>query len=184
MAQLNVDMTGMKPAEDRSPLPPGTYLVIIESSDVKATKDERGEYCAFVAQVVEGPNTGRKIFGNINTKNPNPQAEEIGKRLLLSLAKACGKAREVDPGKWEITVQNTAELHGIPHYWRTAETVDKKVSPPLRQVQLQNCYSVEEFEAKQKDKPAPAANGATAAAPANGDAAPGGRKATWRNSKS
>jgi len=40
---------------------------------------------------VTGPtHEGRVVFTNLNIKNPNPKAEEIGRQQLDSLIRACG----------------------------------------------------------------------------------------------
>ncbi len=85
-------------------LPPGDYKVIVTESSIKATKAGTGEYVAVKVQVVDGDKKGRTVFANLNFKNPNPTAEQIGRRELADLTKAVGL----------VTLSDTAQLHNKP----------------------------------------------------------------------
>lgn len=105
MAQLletfNVDAL---PTSDRNfePLPAGWYTAVINGAEIKNTKAGTGQYIA-VRYDITGPyHQGRVIFSNLNIKNPNPKAEEIGRQQLGELMRAIGLA----------TVQDTDQLIG------------------------------------------------------------------------
>lgn len=87
-----------------APLPVGDYVVIVASSNVKATKDGKGRYVAMEYQVVEGEYSGRKVWDNLNLWNPSEQAMAIAKASLANLQQACRLPR----------ISDTSELHGIP----------------------------------------------------------------------
>ena len=95
------------PESDRQsfdPIPEGWYAVIITASDLKTTKDGTGEYIKLEHSVVGPTHKGRRIFGNLNIKNRNPQTVQIAKKQLAQLCTACGKGE----------IRRTEELHGIP----------------------------------------------------------------------
>jgi len=71
-------------------LPAGWYSACVKNVEVKATKSGTGQYFA-VRYDIEGPtHQGRVIFGNLNVKNANPKAEEIGRKQLRELMAAAG----------------------------------------------------------------------------------------------
>jgi hypothetical protein len=89
---------------DRSPLPAGSYIVAMKTSDYKETKSKNGHYLSVMFVVIEGPHKGRTLFTNLNLDNPNPVAVEIAYKELNSICEACGMAG----------VEDSAELYGIP----------------------------------------------------------------------
>jgi len=78
---------------DYSPVKPGWYVGRIVSSELKDTKAGTGQYIK-ARFVIDG---GRGIFNNFNIKNPNTQAEEIGKQQLGQWMAACGAGRLKGP---------------------------------------------------------------------------------------
>jgi hypothetical protein len=105
MAQLNETFSvDALPVSDRNfePLPAGWYTAVVNGAEIKNTKAGTGQYIA-VRYDITGPNhQGRVVFGNLNIKNPNPKAEEIGRQQLGELMRAIGLA----------TVQDTDQLIG------------------------------------------------------------------------
>jgi len=91
-----------EPKEDFEPLPAGEYPVSIDEAELKTTKAGTGRYVRLALTVIGEQYAGRKIFANINIKNPNQQAEEIGQRDLAAIAIA------VDL----MAVQDTTDLLG------------------------------------------------------------------------
>jgi hypothetical protein len=83
------------PKSDRNfdPLPPGWYSVRITESTVKDTNAGTGNYLKLRYDVVADPGAGRVIFGNLNLRNPNPEAERIGAQQMGELLRAVGMAR-------------------------------------------------------------------------------------------
>lgn len=78
------------------PLPEGWYNVSIAGAEVKNTKAGTGQYIA-VKYTVTGPShEGRIVFGNLNIKNPNPDAEKIGRQQLGDLMRSVGLAKIKD----------------------------------------------------------------------------------------
>lgn len=72
------------------PLPDGWYDVRIAGAEVRETKAGTGKYIA-VRYDVQGPtHAGRVVFGNLNVRNPNPKAEEIGRQQMGDLMRAVG----------------------------------------------------------------------------------------------
>ncbi len=93
-----------EPTNDFEPLPAGLYMVEIDNAEVKTTKAGTGRYLKLEMSIIGQDYMGRKIFANINLKNPNKQAEEIGLRDLAALGLAIGVT----------TIKDTTDLLGKP----------------------------------------------------------------------
>lgn len=78
------------------PLPPGWYTASISGAEIKQTKAGTGEYIAVKYSVTGPTHQGRIVFANLNIKNPNPKAEEIGRQQLGEVMRAIGLARVDD----------------------------------------------------------------------------------------
>lgn len=85
-----------KGATEFSPLPAGWYSATISGAEVKETKAGTGEYIAIKYSIIGPTHQGRVIFGNLNIKNANPKAEEIGRQQLGDIMRAIGLARVTD----------------------------------------------------------------------------------------
>jgi hypothetical protein len=72
------------------PLPAGWYQVNIKGAELKDTKAGTGQYIAVQYDVTGPTHQGRVVFGNINIRNPNPKAEEIGHQQLGELMRSIG----------------------------------------------------------------------------------------------
>lgn len=86
------------------PLPEGNYLMIVESSELKATKAGTGSGINLKLQVIDGENKGRTMFWWLNYNNPNETAQRIGRSELAALCRAVNILQPKD----------TMELHNIP----------------------------------------------------------------------
>ena len=119
MALLNMqfDQTEIVEAQkdDFAPIPAGTYTAEINRSEIKDTKRGDGNYLSLGLKILEGEYAGRVIFQNINLRNPNQIAMQIGRKQMAQLFHACGK----------LGVQDSSELHGIPMQIKVAISVDK-----------------------------------------------------------
>lgn len=78
------------------PVPAGWYNVKIHSAELKNTKAGTGQYIAVRYDILGPTHQGRVVFGNLNIKNPNPKAEEIGRQQLGDLMRSIGLARVND----------------------------------------------------------------------------------------
>lgn len=72
------------------PLPEGWYQSTIMDAQVKMTKSGTGSYIAVRYQINGPTHVGRQLFGNINIRNANPTAENIGHQQLGQLLAAIG----------------------------------------------------------------------------------------------
>jgi hypothetical protein len=81
---------------DYAPLPAGWYTVRITEADIKETKAGTGNYIKVRYDVLDGTHAGRVVFGNLNLRNPNPKAEEIGRQQLSRLMLAMGLTQVTD----------------------------------------------------------------------------------------
>jgi len=78
------------------PLPEGWYNVSIAYAEIKDTKTAGGQYIK-IEYVVTGPShQGRKVWGNLNIKNANPNAEKIGRQQLGEVMRSIGLVKVTD----------------------------------------------------------------------------------------
>lgn len=92
------------------PIPAGEYKAIIVASEVKTTSAGDGEYLKLELQIVEGKFENRKLWDNLNLKNPNDLAVKIARGTLTSICKAIGKSH----------VEESEELHNKPLFIKVA----------------------------------------------------------------
>jgi hypothetical protein len=78
------------------PLPAGWYTATITKSDLTDTKAGNGQYIKLRYDITGPTHQGRVVFGNLNIKNPNPKAEEIGRQQLGDIMRAIGLAKVTD----------------------------------------------------------------------------------------
>lgn len=75
---------------DFEPIPAGWYTAKVADADLRDTKSGNGQLIA-VRYDITGPSyEGRVVWNNINIKNANPKAEEIGRQQLGDLMRAIG----------------------------------------------------------------------------------------------
>jgi hypothetical protein len=106
----DVNMEGVKPMSEIQDLGVGQYLVRIEDTDKKETKDkysENGEklppnhYLQIALKVYGGPDEGRVEFVRLNLWNSNPTAVNMAKSELKSIQDAIG-----------VVTANSDHMHG------------------------------------------------------------------------
>lgn len=78
------------------PLPAGWYTCTISQAELKATKAGNGQYIKLRYDITGPSHQGRVVFGNLNIKNANPKAEEIGRQQLGEIMRAIGLAKVTD----------------------------------------------------------------------------------------
>jgi hypothetical protein len=78
------------------PLPTGWYTGTISQAELKATKAGNGQYIKLRYDITGPTHQGRVVFGNLNIKNANPKAEEIGRQQLGDIMRAIGLAKVTD----------------------------------------------------------------------------------------
>ena len=105
--QFSFDATGIDTSDDRGfePLPQGKYNAMVIESTIKDTKAGTGQYLELVCQVLDGKHVNRKVWHRLNIVNPNPVAENIGRKDLAILLSNLGL-----PPKFG----DTNEMHGKP----------------------------------------------------------------------
>lgn len=150
MAQLTgFDASQVPEQMEFSALPEGQYVVIATASEMKPTKDGRGQYLQFVFEVLDGPQKGRKVWARLNLTNQNQTAVDIAQRELGAICRAVGVIKPND----------SAELHNKPLLITVVVEVDDR---------KREGNTIKKYEAiNAGGAPAPAA-------PAGGSAAPWG----------
>lgn len=78
------------------PLPAGWYTATITQAELKTTSAGNGQYIKCRYDITGPSHQGRVVFGNLNIKNPNVKAEEIGRQQLGDIMRAIGLAKVVD----------------------------------------------------------------------------------------
>ena len=129
--------------------PAGKYLAQIVASEMRPTKDGRGQYLFLELDILEGPFAGRKLFDRLNLVNDNPDTVNIATRTLSSICRATG----------QMQVKDSEQLHLIPLI------ADVRVRPPKGQYGESNSIR---YLPRNAAAPTPAARapGAYASAPA------------------
>ena len=97
--------------------PAGKYLVQIIASEMRPTKDGRGQYLYLELDILDGQFAGCKLFDRLNLVNDNPDTVDIAKRALSSICRATG----------QMQVKDSEQLHLIPMI------ADVRVRPPKGQ---------------------------------------------------
>jgi len=98
MASLGnvINRDDLPKADNFDPIPDGWYTATVNSAELKDTKDKTGKYIA-VGYGITGPaHSGRVVFGNLNIKNRNAEAERIGMQQLGQVMGAIGLVKVQD----------------------------------------------------------------------------------------
>lgn len=106
MPTFQFDATEFAPTQSKSfePLERGMYTGMVIDSTIKQTKAGTGEYIELVIQVVDGPQSGRRLWERLNVSNPNKTAEDIARSQLALLCQAVGVQK----------LTATEQLHDVP----------------------------------------------------------------------
>lgn len=81
---------------DRGLLPEGWYTARITKAELLDTRSGAGQYILVHFYVLGPSHQGRVVYGRITVRHQNAQAEEIGRRQLGELIRACGLKRISD----------------------------------------------------------------------------------------
>jgi len=92
------------PNAPMTPLPAGTYLVILTDSERKKNKAGTGEYLELKFAVQDGQHKGRKVVDRLNLWHPNETAQKIAAGDMSALCRAVGV----------MTPNDSTDLHNIP----------------------------------------------------------------------
>lgn len=152
------------PKSDRNfdPLPAGWYRATITGAELKDTKNSTkaapANYIKTEYTIVGPTHQGRKVFGNFNMKNPNPEAERIGRQQLGECQRAIGLPR----------IEDTDQLIG--------KTCDIKLSVKPAQGDYDASNDVKAWKAPEGGSlPGPTPS----TTPNKGNAGSGGSKPPW-----
>jgi len=83
-------------SRDFTPIPAGWYTASIAGAEAKDTKAGTGKYIAVRFDITGPKHQGRVVWCNLNTRNPNPKAEEIGRQQLGTIMRAIGLGKLED----------------------------------------------------------------------------------------
>jgi len=85
-------------------IPAGAYECMVQSVEMKQTKDKTGSYLKVTLVVTDGDYKGRLLFDNLNVRNKSEQAQKIGREALNGLLAAAEIPGERD---MSVLVQRT-----------------------------------------------------------------------------
>lgn len=144
MTVLNFDASKVAPAQALEPLPTDWYAGQIVESEMRPTRDNKGQYLNLGFQVMQGPYAGRRVYARLNVQNNNAQAVDIAHKELSAICHAVGV----------IQCADSQQLHGKPIEFRVM------VNPPSDGYDASN--EIKGYRAYGSGK-SPAGNGAGAA---------------------
>jgi len=102
------DLTGVNYNEYEEtsfePIPAGSYLCAMTSSEMKTTKKGDGQFLKCEFQVLEGEFQNRKLWAYLNIVNPSEVAQNIGRSQMNAICKAVNV----------LAPSDSCELHDIP----------------------------------------------------------------------
>lgn len=104
MSYIGFNAQGVDTRDEFSPLPAGSYNVIITDTEVRQTKNGSGTYLSLKMEIQSGEFHGRKLFHNITLSNQNLTAVSIGQKHLAQICHAIGI----------MQVNDSSELHYKP----------------------------------------------------------------------
>lgn len=137
-------------------LPIGKHVVVIESSEVKATQDNTGGYIQLNLKITEGPQAGLTGAYRLNLYHAKDVVKEIAQKQFTAVCYVCGVFTPIN---------QTEPIHNIPFM---VEVGPQKNKPEYTEVK--KVFDVGGNE--------PGKGGQAAAAPAPA-AAPGAPAAAW-----
>lgn len=80
----------VEPRAAMVPLPAGDYIGMIVNTEEKATSAGTGMFLSLTLEVCDGEHTGRKLFENLNLRNPSEDAVKIARSTLSAICRAVG----------------------------------------------------------------------------------------------
>lgn len=94
------DPSTVEETSANSPLPDGSYRVIVDNVELKPTKAGTGEMIVVTYKVLAGQHKGRLVWSHFNYKNKSEKAQNIGraqlKRFLASVGVTTALETEAD----------------------------------------------------------------------------------------
>lgn len=94
--EFSVDQLPQGDNGNFEPLPAGWYTATITGAELRETKAGTGNYIAVRYDITGPTHQGRVVWQNLNIRNPNPKAEEIGHQQLGDLMRATGVGKITD----------------------------------------------------------------------------------------
>ena len=104
MSMLNFNAADHSPSTANEPVPDGWYKVVIDESEMKATKTGGGQYLQIRFNIIEGQFANRKVFTRLNLINSNETAVSIAQSDLSAICHAVKV----------MQINDSVQLHNIP----------------------------------------------------------------------
>lgn len=98
------DANQFDPTQGVGSLPIGRHPVIVETSEVKANKNNDGGYLQLNLRIIDGPQQGTQGAYRLNLYHNNQQTVEIAHRQLSAICHVVGV----------FNVQDSSQLHNLP----------------------------------------------------------------------
>tara|TARA_R110002020_G_scaffold438254_1_gene648693 strand:- start:1451 stop:1942 length:492 start_codon:yes stop_codon:yes gene_type:complete len=141
------DINDIPEAEKREfePVPAGWYTATIANAELRDTKAGTGKYISVRFDITGPEHQGRVVFTNLNTSNPNPKAEEIGRQQLGEVMRSVGLQKLEDTDQLlggnlsiKVTVRNDPnygpgnEVRGFKAIEGSLPPVSAPAAPPAK----------------------------------------------------
>jgi hypothetical protein len=98
------DANTVEPTTEFDPVPAAKYLAVITGSEMKPTKNGKGNFLEIQFQIIEGEYANRNVWARLNLDNPNATAVQIARGQLSAICRAVGV----------MTPKDSCELHNLP----------------------------------------------------------------------
>lgn len=144
------DANNVEPNEGFEPIPAGEYEAVISASETKPNAKANGEYLKLEFTIVSGQYENRKLWVNLNLKNPSDQAVQIARGELSAICRAVGV----------MTPRDSADLHDLPMKIKVGLTKRKDNGELTNKISKYIEKGSANGAAKPAQKPATAAGGA------------------------
>ena len=106
MSVINLNTQDSPPATGNEAIPAGSAIAVMTKSELKETSAKNGSTSLHMwFTILDGEHVNKKMYVAENFQNTNPQAMEIGKGRISSVAVATGHPQGV---------QNSEEMHNKP----------------------------------------------------------------------
>lgn len=118
MASLGFEVSADQLPQSQSydAIPAGLYTAKVTDASLQDTKSGTGQYIRLRFDIMGPSHQGRVVFTNLNIRNQNPKAEEIGMQQMGDLMRAIGLPKVMDTDQFiggvcqiKVTVSNSEQ---------------------------------------------------------------------------
>lgn len=105
-----LDLTNTQPISKFSPIPDGEYFFEVDQSEIKKTKNGKGEYLKIRLNCLTKGFEGRKMWEQFNINHESEKAQNIGRAQLRAFLDAAGREPKLNEAHELIGIKITAKI--------------------------------------------------------------------------